>query len=79
VVHERFMTPTARYADIVLPVTTSMEGVDVGQPWSGSPYFTFLNQAIEPLPETKSDLAIFRNSRSDWGSEGTMTSRTKNG
>jgi len=59
VVHERFMTPTARYADIVLPVTTSMEGVDVGQPWSGSPYFTFLNQAIEPLPETKSDLAIF--------------------
>lgn len=59
VVHERFMTPTARYADIVLPVTTSMEGVDVGQPWSGSPYFTFLNQAIEPLPETKSDLEIF--------------------
>ena len=59
VVHERFMTPTARYADLVLPVTTSMEGVDIGQPWSGSPYFTFLNQAIEPLPETKSDLEIF--------------------
>jgi anaerobic dimethyl sulfoxide reductase subunit A len=59
VVHERFMTPTARYADLVLPVTTSMEGVDIGQPWSGSPYFTFLNQAIEPVPETKSDLEIF--------------------
>lgn len=59
VVHERFMTPTARYADLVLPVTTSMEGVDVGQPWSGSPYFTFLNKAIEPLGDTKSDLEIF--------------------
>ena len=59
VIHERFMTPTARFADLVLPVTTSMEGDDIGQPWSGSPYFTFLNKAIDPLPETKSDLEIF--------------------
>jgi len=59
VIHERFMTPTARFADLVLPVTTSLEGEDIGQPWSGSPYFTFLNKAIEPLPETKSDLEIF--------------------
>jgi anaerobic dimethyl sulfoxide reductase subunit A len=59
VIHERFMTPTARFADLVLPVTTSMEGEDIGLPWSGSPYFTFLNKAIEPLPETKSDLGIF--------------------
>ena len=59
VIHERFMTPTARFADLVLPVTTSMEGEDIGQPWSGSPYFTFLNKAIEPLQETKSDLEIF--------------------
>jgi len=59
VIHERFMTPTARFADLVLPVTTSMEGEDIGQPWSGSPYFTFLNKAIDPLPETKSDLKIF--------------------
>jgi len=59
VIHERFMTPTARFADLVLPVTTSMEGEDIGQPWSGSPYFTFLNKAIEPLQETKADLEIF--------------------
>jgi anaerobic dimethyl sulfoxide reductase subunit A len=59
VVHERFLTPTARFADIVLPVTTALEGDDIGQPWSGSPYFTFLNKAIEPLGETKSDLKIF--------------------
>jgi anaerobic dimethyl sulfoxide reductase subunit A len=59
VIHERFMTPTTRFADLVLPVTTSMEGADIGQPWSGSPYFTFLNKAIQPLPETKADLEIF--------------------
>jgi len=41
------------------PVRTSMEGEDIGQPWSGSPYFTFLNKAIDPLPETRSDLEIF--------------------
>ena len=59
VVHERFMTPTARFADLVLPVTTCLEGNDVGQPWSGSPYFTFLNKAVDPMPETRSDLEIF--------------------
>ena len=49
VIHERFMTPTARFADLVLPVTTSMECEDIGQTWSLGPYFTFLNKAIQPL------------------------------
>jgi anaerobic dimethyl sulfoxide reductase subunit A len=60
VVHEQFMTPTARFADILLPVNTFMERSDIAPPWLGSPYYIFLNKAIDSLYESKSDLEICR-------------------
>ncbi len=58
VVAELFLTPTARYADIVLPVTSAAEKNDLTRPWPSGPYFTYVNKAIEPLGECKSDLTI---------------------
>lgn len=57
-VNELFMTATARYADIVLPVTTAAERSDLTRPWPSGPYFTHVNRALKPLGECKSDLEI---------------------
>lgn len=57
VVADPFMTDTARYADIVLPVTDWFEHADVtigGQ----THYLMYSEKAIEPLYESKTDLEI---------------------
>ena len=58
VIADLWLTPTARYADIVLPVTSIAEKSDLARPWPSGPYFLYVNQAIDPLGECKSDLKI---------------------
>ena len=60
VIHEQFMTLTAKFADIILPVNTFMERNDAAVPWLGSPYYIYLNKAIDSMYESKSDLEICR-------------------
>ena len=58
VVQEQRMTPTARFADILLPVNTFMERNDITVPWLGSPYYLFVNKAVDSIDESKSDRDI---------------------
>ena len=59
VVHEHFVTPTARYADILLPATTFWERNDVHTPWAGAGHYAiFMQKAIEPVDECRNDLDI---------------------
>ena len=59
VVHEQFMTDTARYADIVLPATTQLEAVDVVPSW-GHLYVGWNEPAIEPMGESVSNSELHR-------------------
>ncbi|MFC1895076.1 molybdopterin-dependent oxidoreductase [Thermodesulfobacteriota bacterium] len=58
IVHEQFMTPTAKYADLVLPVNTHWARDDLMRPWYVGSHFICVNKAIESLPGTKSDFEI---------------------
>jgi len=59
VAHDHFVTPTARYADIVLPATTFWERNDVHTPWAGAGHYAiFMQQAIAPVGECRNDLDI---------------------
>jgi len=59
VAHDHFVTPTARYADILLPATTFWERNDVHTPWAGAGHYViFMQQAIEPMGECRNDLDI---------------------
>ena len=50
VVHDHFVTPTARYADILLPATTFWERNDVHTPWAGAGHYAiYMKQAIRPM------------------------------
>ncbi len=47
VVHDQFMTPTAKFADIVLPSTMFLERIDVTA-GGATPFYGYMNKVVEP-------------------------------
>ena len=59
VVHEQFLTDTARHADIVLPATTMLEQEDLVGSW-GYNYVGLNERALGPLGEARSTAEVAR-------------------
>lgn len=59
VVHDLFLTDTARYADIVLPATSQLEHVDLHKAY-GHRNLQYNAAAIAPLGEAKSNWDVMR-------------------
>ncbi len=58
VVHESFWTATARHADIILPVTMTVERNDIGAA-AFDPGVTAMHRLLDPFREAKDDYDIF--------------------
>ncbi|MDP4197700.1 MAG: DMSO/selenate family reductase complex A subunit [Bacteroidota bacterium] len=58
VVHEQFLTPTARFADILLPVCTQFEMWGLEDGWKYGDEVILMPKIVEPPFETKSDYEI---------------------
>jgi anaerobic selenocysteine-containing dehydrogenase len=59
VVHDLFVTDTARYADYVLPATSQIEHLDLTPAW-GHLYLALNRPAIAPCGESVSNTELFR-------------------
>ncbi|MEO5837497.1 MAG: molybdopterin-dependent oxidoreductase [Acidimicrobiales bacterium] len=59
VVHDQFLTDTARHADIVLPATTMLEHADLVGSW-GFSYLSWNEAAIAPVGESKANAEVAR-------------------
>jgi anaerobic dimethyl sulfoxide reductase subunit A len=71
VVQDHFVTPFARYADVLLPATIFWERNDIHVPWGGAGHYAvFMHQAIAPVGECRNDLEIFGDLARRLGIEG---------
>ena len=55
VVSDQFMTPSAKFADVLLPSDHSLERNDLGFPWTGEKYIIFGNKVFDPPDECKNE------------------------
>jgi anaerobic dimethyl sulfoxide reductase subunit A len=55
VVSDVFMTPSARFADIVLPAPSFLETPNIPYPWREGDFLLYSDRAIEPLSECREE------------------------
>ncbi len=48
-----FMTPSAKYADILLPGTSMLESDNIVTPWNQGNFIGFCNKIVEPVGESR--------------------------
>ena len=53
VTSDLFMTPSARFSDLVLPATSMFEGNNVVRPWAAENYFLYNAKVMDPLFECR--------------------------
>ena len=58
VVQDQFMTPSARFADVILPACTQFETWGVEDGWKYGDEVILMPKLVEPLGQTKSDYRI---------------------
>ena len=63
VVHEQYWTAQAKFSDIVLPATTSLEREDIGSGGHDG-FMIAMSAQIPPVGEARDDYAIFAIRRS---------------
>lgn len=72
IVNEPWWTATARYADIVLPATTTLERNDIGAS-SRDRFIIAMKKAVDPVGDARNDYDIFRTLARGLGFEKTFT------
>ncbi len=60
VVSDLYMTPSAKYADLLLPETSFMERWNIGQTWGTGNYVLLSEKLVEPQFERRSDYEWLR-------------------
>jgi len=54
VCHDLFLTPTARYCDVIFPAAAPFEKEDIGIPWAGN-YLLYKPRVLPPAGQARSD------------------------